>query len=285
MVDVSGRQRQPSGIPQGGEFKKENKGLDADDLADVPTPVQKPILPDWQALEDTVENREALLNLARSANLWDGSCDWADTFEPDEMMSALGFQDSERAFELCRGVAYGDYSPTEEYVRYNAHGNIESISEETLMDEAEKYRGEIIEALDDEETAQQFDSDLVNRIRWGEPSREELLETARQLNQWDGSCDWADAYDSLEDLTGVYSNNPEHDADWLACRAKYGEWDGSSDWLRFNAYGNFEGVSDEDLEDEAWEQRDEILETVAGIRDEWDMDDTIRRLTVNPDQL
>ena len=32
MPNVSNRQRQPSGIPQGGEFKNEHKGLDADDL-------------------------------------------------------------------------------------------------------------------------------------------------------------------------------------------------------------------------------------------------------------
>ena len=35
MADVSNRQRQPSGIPQGGEFKNEQKGLDADDLVDA----------------------------------------------------------------------------------------------------------------------------------------------------------------------------------------------------------------------------------------------------------
>ena len=42
MVDVSNRQRQPSGIPQGGEFKKEQKGLDADDLVAPPAQPARP---------------------------------------------------------------------------------------------------------------------------------------------------------------------------------------------------------------------------------------------------
>ena len=42
MVDVSNRQRQPSGIPQGGEFKKEQKGLDAGDLVAPPARPARP---------------------------------------------------------------------------------------------------------------------------------------------------------------------------------------------------------------------------------------------------
>ena len=251
-----------------------------DERKDALAPGQKPVLPDWQALEDTDENREALLELARNASMWDGSCDWVEVLEPDNLMLSLGYQNTEAACNLCDAVSYGDYSPMEEYVRYDGQGNIESVSEETLMDEAEKYRSDIISELDDPETADEFDPDLVERIRQGEATREELLDTARQLNQWNGSCDWADAYDSLEYLTGVYSNNPEHDADWLACRVVYGDWYGNATPIRFDAYGNFDPVEEETLKDEAWERRDEILETAARIRDEWGVDDTIRKLTV-----
>ena len=225
-----------------------------------------PEIPAWDHIRDTDASREALLELARTMSLWDGSCDWADAFEPDELMSGLGF-DQAAAMTLIDAVG-DDYYPTREFVRFNDAGMLESVDESDLEDQAVDEADDIRQYVQDTpEVREELDADTLQGVRDGDPKA--LLEAAREGNRWDGAFDWADAIDDIELLSGVYGSG-RYDAQWLVDRAFYGGYEPGHDYIRFDGYGNFESVDESDLEQEAWDNREEILDAVQSARDDMD---------------
>lgn len=47
--------------------------------------------------------------------------------------------------EVARAVCYGDYNYMDDFVKFNAYGNLESASKYQVEEEIENYREEIIE--------------------------------------------------------------------------------------------------------------------------------------------
>ena len=80
-----------------------------------------------------------------------------------------------------------------------------------------------------------------------------------------------------------------YDAQWLVDRTFYGDYTPGCDYIRFDGYGNFESVDESDLEREAWDNREEILDAVQSARDDmdftsWtddDVADSLAKLDVN----
>lgn len=163
MTDANDRRREPKGIPTGGRFAKGNGGgSDASDLVEE-TPAS---IPDAADIRDTPANRAALLELARAMSSWDGSCDWADATEPEELMSGLGF-DQAAAMALIDAVG-DDYYPTREFVRFNDAGMLESVDESDLEQEAWDNREEILDAIqsarDDMDFTSWTDDDVADML-------------------------------------------------------------------------------------------------------------------------
>lgn len=281
MTDANDRRREPKGIPTGGRFAKGNGGgSDASDLTD-----EAPMaIPDKDRIRDTPANRAALLELARTMSSWDGSCDWADAFEPEELMSGLGF-DPAAAMTLVDAVG-DDYYPTDGYVRFNDAGMLESVTESDLEDQAVDEVDDIRQYVQDmPEVREELDADTLQGVRDGDPKA--LLEAAREGNRWNGAFDWADATDDIELLSGVYGSG-RYDAQWLVDRAFFGSYEPGHDYIRLDGYGNFESVDESTLESEAWDNREEILDAVQGARDDmdttsWkdDVEDTLAKLDIN----
>lgn len=281
MTDANDRRREPKGIPTGGRFAKGNGGgSDASDLMD-----EAPMaIPDKDRIRDTPANRAALLELARTMSSWDGSCDWADAFEPEELMSGLGF-DPAAAMTLVDAVG-DDYYPTDGYVRFNDAGMLESVTESDLEDQAVDEVDDIRQYVQDmPEVREELDADTLQGVRDGDPKA--LLEAAREGNRWNGAFDWADATDDIELLSGVYGSG-RYDAQWLVDRAFFGSYEPGHDYIRLDGYGNFESVDESTLESEAWDNREEILDAVQGARDDmdttsWkdDVEDTLAKLDIN----
>ena len=281
MTDANDRRREPKGIPTGGRFAKGNGGgSDASDLMD-----EAPMaIPDKDRIRDTPANRAALLELARTMSSWDGSCDWADASEPDELMSGLGF-DPAAAMTLIDAVG-DDYYPTDGYVRFNDAGMLESVTESGLEDQASDNADDIRQYVEDTpEVREELDADTLQGVRESDPKA--LLQAAREGNRWDGAFDWADATDDIESLSGVYGSG-RYDAQWLVDRAFFGSYEPGHDYIRFDGYGNFESVDESDLEKEAWDYRGEILDAVRNARDDmdttsWkdDVEDTLAKLDVD----
>ena len=281
MTDANDRRREPKGIPTGGRFAKENGGgSDASDLERAEEPVR---IPDKDHIVDTPASRAALLDMARAMSSWNGECDWSDASDPEETMAMFGF-DPAPAVELADAVANGDYQPTKEYVRYDGYGNIESVDEADLKARAADEADDIRRYLEDTpEVRDALDADTLKGVGVGEP--EALLQAAREGNGWDGAFDWADAAEDIESLSGVYGSG-RYDAQWIADRAFFGNYEPGHDYIRFDGYGNFESVDESDLERDAWDYREEILDAVRGERGNmdgtWaaDMDGALSRLDV-----
>ena len=171
-MDGKGNNHKAAGRPDGGQFDKK-AGQDTDD--DLEEAVA-PEIPAWDHIRDTDDSREALLELARTMSSWDGSCDWVDASEPDELMSGLGF-DPAAAMTLVDAVG-DDYYPTDEYVRFNDDGMLESVTESGLEDQAADEADGIRQYVrDTPEVREALDADTLQGVRDGDPKA--LLEAAR----------------------------------------------------------------------------------------------------------
>lgn len=81
--------------------------------------------------EDLREQLENLsltdkISLVNEINKYDGTLDYLVAYENDEEFFQTFF--SHNVMEVVRAVYYGDYRYTDDYVRFNVNGNLESFS-------------------------------------------------------------------------------------------------------------------------------------------------------------
>lgn len=74
---------------------------------------------------------ESLLDIARAANSWDGSFDWCEAYDLDEIADMLA------PTEFARAIIYGNVENINDPVRFNGYGNLETVKEWELEDIAE----------------------------------------------------------------------------------------------------------------------------------------------------
>lgn len=85
---------------------------------------------------------DELGNILNDINSWDGSFEELCFEHNDEDFFNTYFEN--RVDEAVRAVCYGDYNYTDEYVRFNAYGNLESFDEWQVENEITSYATEII---------------------------------------------------------------------------------------------------------------------------------------------
>ena len=85
-----------------------------------------------------------LLNICREANSYDGSFDFADAYDLEDICSCVD------AYEVARSIIYGNVESVNDMVRYNAYGNLESVCEWDLEKEARDQIDEIADWLMDD---------------------------------------------------------------------------------------------------------------------------------------
>ena len=88
------------------------------------------------------ENAEERLDICRRINGYDGSMDWVDSWDLEEIAS---FTD---AYELARAIIYGNVANIVDEVRYNGYGNLETVSNYDLEKESENCISEIIDFIE-----------------------------------------------------------------------------------------------------------------------------------------
>ena len=95
--------------------------------------------------------REYLLNdmdeldyIIAEINGWDGSLDWLEAYENDEEFFDMFFADT---MEAVRSVCYGNYNYSDDLVRLDGYGNLESFSRWEYEDELKDNIDDIIERL------------------------------------------------------------------------------------------------------------------------------------------
>lgn len=92
-------------------------------------------------LSDTEELRQAVSQL----NSWNGSLEHLDVQANDEEFFNVHFEG--KPMEAVRAAQYGEYNYTDEYVRFNGYGNLESFSDITYEQELNDSIDEIVETL------------------------------------------------------------------------------------------------------------------------------------------
>ena len=111
-----------------------------------------------KTLAKTDKTTGKLIEMARELNAWDGSQDWAYTFDIEDADEYLG---SMKPSEIIRAMFFGDIengvSYSDAQVRFNAYANLEFVSSYTLEDEAWGYRDDIITDYRDEFGADKLD--------------------------------------------------------------------------------------------------------------------------------
>lgn len=94
-----------------------------------------------------LDNVEELKSVVRELNSWDGSFDHLDFHDNDEEFFETYFSD--RPMEAVRAAQYGDYNYSDEYVRFNGYGNLESLSgyqvEQEIKDEVDEIISELVD--------------------------------------------------------------------------------------------------------------------------------------------
>ena len=95
--------------------------------------------------------REYLLNdveeleiIVSEINGWDGSLDWLEAHENDEDFFDTYFDNT---FEAIRSAHYGNYNYSDDLVRFNGYGNLDSFNRWEYEDELKGNIDDIIERL------------------------------------------------------------------------------------------------------------------------------------------
>lgn len=89
--------------------------------------------------------KEDLMSIISDINSYDGNFDDIQWWENDEDFFDTFY--GEDVMEAVRAVCYGDYTFTDEYVKINAYGNLETTN--YIQDELEGYVDEIVDHLAD----------------------------------------------------------------------------------------------------------------------------------------
>jgi len=103
-----------------------------------------------------------LKEMVSDVNGWNGQLDDLYYYENDEYF----FQDffGHKVDEAVRAVCYGNYEYMDDYVHFNAYGNLDSCSELEYEKEIEDSAEEIIEAYLDN-IDDMYDDDLKKKIK------------------------------------------------------------------------------------------------------------------------
>ena len=92
-------------------------------------------------------NFQEAWGLVRAMNSYDGAFDNLNYWENDEEFFQTFYANN--IDEAVRAVCYGDYTYTDDYVRIDVYGNLESANESDIEEEIGYYAADIIDRLID----------------------------------------------------------------------------------------------------------------------------------------
>lgn len=92
-----------------------------------------------------LSNEGELTSVISEINSIDSSFEYLEYYENDEYFFETFFPNN--SMEAVRTTYYGDYNFNDDYVRFDAYGNVESFNDWKLMKEYEDNIDDIIEKL------------------------------------------------------------------------------------------------------------------------------------------
>ena len=88
---------------------------------------------------------DTLKDAVRELNSWNACLDYLDVYSNDEEFFEMFFEG--KPAELARAIYYGDFNYNDEYIKFNAYENLESLSEYDYEEMLEENIEEITENL------------------------------------------------------------------------------------------------------------------------------------------
>ena len=103
-----------------------------------------------QAVIDYFENCDSsnffiAYDLVCAINSYDGSLDEISYYYNDDDFFAMAF--GTNVLDAVRAVCYGDYNYSDDYVRFDAYGNLESANMYEIMNMYDSYKDEIADKI------------------------------------------------------------------------------------------------------------------------------------------
>ena len=74
-----------------------------------------------------LNDMDTLRDVVRELDGWNGCLDYLNVYENDEEFFDIFFEG--RPAEVARAIHYGDFNYNDEYIKFNAYGNLETLSE------------------------------------------------------------------------------------------------------------------------------------------------------------
>lgn len=105
---------------------------------------------------------EEFRSIVGDINSYDGSLDWLDYQENDEEFFNVYFDNNVN--EAVRATQYGDYNYCDDYVIFNAYGNLDTINEWELKELYQSYLEDIAERIIELKDETTFYNDDINEI-------------------------------------------------------------------------------------------------------------------------
>ena len=104
---------------------------------------------------------------------------------------------------------------------------------------------------------------------------DELDYIVKEINAWDSSLDWLEAYENDEEFFDMFfTNNPME----AVRSAHYGNYNYSDAFVRFNGYGNLESFNRWEYEEELKDYIDDIMERLLSVYYEIDIEEELVEL-------
>ena len=90
-----------------------------------------------------LEDLDTLKDVVRELNSWNACLGYLEVWENDEEFFNTFFAD--KPAEVARAIYYGDFNYNDEYIKFNAYGNLETLDE---YDYEELLEGNVEEIID-----------------------------------------------------------------------------------------------------------------------------------------
>ena len=117
--------------------------------------------------EYLLNNIDTLRDIVREINSWDSSLDYLDYYENDEYFFEMFF--GNKIDDAVRAVCYGDYTYTDDYVKFNAYGNLDSCNEWEVEYELKDNIDDIVDRLlEEKDNIYINDDNLKEMLKKGE---------------------------------------------------------------------------------------------------------------------
>ncbi|QQO40465.1 hypothetical protein 000TH008_37 [Bacillus phage 000TH008] len=117
-----------------------------------------------------LENMEELEDVVREINCWSADLDHLDFEENDEEFFKVHFRDDPQ--KAVRAVCFGDYNYSDEYVRFDGYGNLESFTSWQVEEELKSSIDDIIDALENTKDNLNLSDELQELLKEEEEEEE-----------------------------------------------------------------------------------------------------------------